>query len=125
MIERFSKFTKFGEKRRFDRRNENFEKPVNVGEEYDVEITQVGSKGDGIARVKNFVIFIPNTKQGEKCKVKIKEVRAKFAVAEKIGAVTKKEIAEEKVIEEAPKQEKKVEEKPEKEDLGEDIEKNK
>ncbi len=125
MIERFSKFTRFGEKRRFDRRNENIEKPVIVGKEYDVEITQVGSKGDGIARIKNFVIFIPNTKEGEKCRIKIKEVRAKFAVAEKVGAVTNKEVPEEKVIEEESKQEKNVEKKPEKEDLGEDIEENK
>lgn len=124
MAERFSKFSRFGEKRGFDRRDDNFEKPVNVGEEYDVEISQVGSKGDGIARVKNFVIFVANTKQGEKCKIKITDVRRKFAIAEKISGASKVEKVEEKVAEEAPKEaveevaeesvEKKTKEKPEK-----------
>jgi predicted RNA-binding protein with TRAM domain len=61
-------------------------KPVKVGEEYDVEISEVGSKGDGIARVKNFVVFVTGVKQGEKCKIKIKEVRNRFAIGEKVGA---------------------------------------
>jgi len=61
-------------------------KPVKVGEEYDVEISEVGSKGDGIARVKNFVVFVTGVKQGEKCKIKIKEVRNRFATGEKVGA---------------------------------------
>lgn len=60
-------------------------KPVKEGEEYDVEIKEVGSRGDGIARIKNFVVFVPNTKEGEKCRIKIKEVRYRFAVGEKIG----------------------------------------
>jgi len=60
-------------------------KPVKLGEEYDVEISEVGSKGDGIARVKNFVVFVSGVKQGEKCKIKIKEVRNRFAIGEKVG----------------------------------------
>lgn len=60
-------------------------KPVKVGEEYDVEIKEVGSRGDGIARIKNFVVFVPNTKEGEKCRIKITEVRNRFAVGEKVG----------------------------------------
>jgi len=66
-------------------RRDDFPKPVNEGEEYDVEINEVGTKGDGIARVKNFVIFVANTKEGEKCRVKITMVRPKFAVAEKVS----------------------------------------
>ena len=61
-------------------------KPVNVGEEYDVEIGEVGTRGDGIARIKNFVVFIADAKKGEKVRVKIKEVRERFATAEKVGA---------------------------------------
>lgn len=60
-------------------------KPVNVGEEYDVEISEVGSRGDGIARVKNFVVFVNGAKQGEKLKIKIKDVRNRFAIGEKVG----------------------------------------
>jgi len=60
-------------------------KPVNVGEEYDVEITEEGSRGDGIARIKNFVVFVANAKKGDKVKIKIKEVRNRFAIGEKVG----------------------------------------
>jgi predicted RNA-binding protein with TRAM domain len=37
--------------------------PVQEGEEYDVVIEAVGEKGDGIAKVKNFVLFVPGTKK--------------------------------------------------------------
>ena len=36
--------------------------PVRVGEEVDVKIEAVGEKGDGIARVKGFVLFVPGVK---------------------------------------------------------------
>ena len=90
-------------RRRFDDRGfgGGFEKPVKVGEEYDVEIKEVGSKGDGIARVKNFVIFVPNTKEGEKCKIKINQISRKFAVAEKVGKAEKVEEKAEEPVEEA------------------------
>jgi predicted RNA-binding protein with TRAM domain len=72
------------ERRGFGRRfgGNNVPKPVKVGEEYDVEITETGSKGDGIARIKNFVVFVPGSKKGDKKHIKIKEVRNKFAVGE-------------------------------------------
>lgn len=66
-------------------RGADLPKPVNVGEEYDVEINEVGSRGDGIARVKNFVVFVNGVKQGDKVKIKIKEVRDRFAIGEKVG----------------------------------------
>ncbi|MEM5870137.1 MAG: TRAM domain-containing protein [Candidatus Aenigmatarchaeota archaeon] len=59
-------------------------KPVKVGEEYDVEINEVGSKGDGIARIKNFVVFIAGAKQGEKTRIKITQVKNRFAIGEKV-----------------------------------------
>ena len=49
----------------------SFEKPVKEGEELEVEIIEVGSKGDGIAKVKNFIIFVPGTKKGDRVKVRI------------------------------------------------------
>ena len=76
-------------------------KPVNVGEEYDVEIGEVGTRGDGIARIKNFVVFIADAKKGEKTRVKIKEVRERFATAEKVGAAETEEKMAEKVEEPA------------------------
>jgi predicted RNA-binding protein with TRAM domain len=60
------------------------EKPVKVGEEIDVTISELSRRGDGVARIEGFVIFIPNTKQGTQAKIRIKEIRPSFAIAELI-----------------------------------------
>lgn len=90
-------------------REDDTPKPVNVGEEYDVEINEVGSKGDGIARVKNFVVFVNNGKKGEKTKIKIKEVRNRFAIGEKVGEASE-EVAVETAGEETGTEEASVSE---------------
>lgn len=59
--------------------------PVKVGDEVDVTIEAVGEKGDGVAKVKGFVLFVPNTQQGENCKVRVTRVLKKVGFAEKIG----------------------------------------
>ena len=56
--------------------------PVKRGETYEVEITETGSKGDGIARIKGFVVFVPGSKKGDKITVRIKSVANRFAVGE-------------------------------------------
>jgi predicted RNA-binding protein with TRAM domain len=83
-------------------------KPVKVGEEYDVEINEVGSRGDGIARIKNFVVFVAGAKQGEKTRIKIKEVRNRFAIGEKVSGKAEAE-EEAEVSEEEPVETEKVE----------------
>jgi predicted RNA-binding protein with TRAM domain len=35
-------------------------KPVEVGKQYEVEITEISRQGDGIARVQGFVVFVKN-----------------------------------------------------------------
>jgi len=76
-------------------------KPVKVGEEYDVEISEVGNRGDGIARIKNFVVFVNGVKQGEKTRIKIKEVRERFAIGEKTeGGASTEEVGETEVAKE-------------------------
>jgi 23S rRNA (uridine2552-2'-O)-methyltransferase len=80
------------EKRSFGKRIE-IPKPVKVGEEYDVEINEVGSKGDGIARIKNFVVFVNGSKKGEKAHIKITEVRNRFAIAKKTNEVPEEAVA--------------------------------
>lgn len=62
--------------------NEPQEAPVKAGEVYEVKIDAVGGKGDGIARVKGFVLFVPNAKVGEFLKVKVTKVLAKVGFAE-------------------------------------------
>ena len=58
------------------------EAPVKVGETYEVNINAVGEKGDGIARVKGFVLFVPGVKKGDYVKVRITKVLAKVGFAE-------------------------------------------
>jgi predicted RNA-binding protein with TRAM domain len=61
--------------RRDTRRTSNFLTPVEIGKEYTVDITDTGRSGDGIARITGFVIFVKNTKAGDKnVKIKIKSI---------------------------------------------------
>jgi len=105
----------------FRERRDDFPKPVNEGEEYDVEINEIGTKGDGIARVKNFVIFVPDSKEGEKCRIKITMVRPKFAVGEKVsGKNVKLKKPEEKSESETELEEEEIEVEEEGEELDKD-----
>jgi predicted RNA-binding protein with TRAM domain len=54
-------------------------KPVEVGKVYEVEVTEISRKGDGIARVQGFVVFVENGKVGNKINVKVTEVADRFA----------------------------------------------
>ena len=60
-------------------------KPVAVGDEIEVKIEAVASKGDGIAKKDGFVIFIKGAHEGETLKVRITEVKERFAVGEIIA----------------------------------------
>jgi predicted RNA-binding protein with TRAM domain len=60
-------------------------KPVETGKEYEVQISETSRKGDGIARVQGFVIFVTGGKVGQKVKVKITNVGARFATAEVVA----------------------------------------
>jgi len=77
--------------------------PVKEGEEIDVTIEAVGEKGDGIAKQKGFVLFVPNTKAGERVKIKITRVLAKVGFAQVVGPATTE------AGQEQPRQQKKVE----------------
>jgi len=65
------------------RRNDNFgPKPVEAGKEYDVQITEISRKGEGIARIHGFVIFVKEGKVGQNAKIRITQVGNRFATAE-------------------------------------------
>ncbi|MFH1470502.1 MAG: TRAM domain-containing protein [Candidatus Micrarchaeota archaeon] len=64
----------------------DIQKPVKVGDELDVTIEAVASKGDGIAKKDGFVIFVPGAKSGETIKVRITNVKRTCAEAEVAGA---------------------------------------
>jgi len=55
--------------------------PVEVGKQYEVDITEVSRQGDGIARVQGFVIFVKEGKPGKKVKVQVNRIGNRFAVA--------------------------------------------
>jgi predicted RNA-binding protein with TRAM domain len=57
-------------------------KPVKPGDEVDVTIENVASKGDGIARIDGFVVFVKGAKEGDKVKIRIIDVKARFATGE-------------------------------------------
>jgi predicted RNA-binding protein with TRAM domain len=62
-------------------------KPVKPGDEVDVTIENVASKGDGIARIEGFVVFVKGAKEGDKIKVRITDVKARFAIGEIVAPV--------------------------------------
>ena len=99
--------------------------PVKEGDTYEVSINAVGGKGDGIAKVKGFVLFVPNTKKGDYVKVLVKKVlkNAGFAdVLEKLERPVRQSkfatISEEEIqgMEEEPESQYE-----ETEDFGEDL----
>ena len=59
--------------------------PVKVGDELDVKIEAQGEKGDGIAKKDGFVLFVPNTKQGDEVRIKVTRVLPKVGFAEVVG----------------------------------------
>lgn len=58
--------------------------PISEGDEVDVRIESIGDKGDGVARVQGFVIFVPSVQKGDWVKVKVKKVLEKVSFGEKI-----------------------------------------
>src|SRR3989339_581074 len=97
----------------------SFTAPVKVGEELDVKIEAVGEKGDGIAKEKGFVLFVPNTKEGDEVKVRITKVLRRVGFAEVVGESSgeKSEEASEQEETEEPKE---TEEEPKEEQSEED-----
>jgi manganese-dependent inorganic pyrophosphatase len=58
--------------------------PVEVGEKYSVTIEDIAREGDGIARIDGFVIFVGETKLGDKVTIQIDKVMRRFAIGHKI-----------------------------------------
>ena len=71
---------------RYDRGDRGFRRqstaPIKVGDVVEVTIDAVGEKGDGLAKISGFVLFIPGVKQGEKHTVKVTRVLRSVGFAE-------------------------------------------
>jgi predicted RNA-binding protein with TRAM domain len=58
-------------------------KPVEIGNEYVVDITDTGRDGDGVTRIGGLIVFVKNGKDGCKSvKIRINSVKDNFAIAE-------------------------------------------
>jgi len=69
----------FGNRGGYGSRSGSFKKPVEVGKEYNVSISDTSRRGDGIARIEGFVVFVPGTKQGQNVRIKVTQVSDRFA----------------------------------------------
>src|SRR6266576_5567715 len=57
-------------------------KPVEVGKEYDVTISDTSRRGEGIAKIDGFVIVVAGEKQGQSARIKVTRVTDRFATGE-------------------------------------------
>lgn len=68
---------------------ENYKKveksiPVSIGNIYKVKIIDKSEKDDGIAKIKDFIIFVPNVDVGDLVKIKIVHVMRNCATGIKV-----------------------------------------
>ena len=66
--------------------------PVQKNKEYIVDIIDNGFEGEGIAKIDNFTIFVPETIKGEKVKIIIVKVLSSHAFGKAIELIQKSEI---------------------------------
>jgi predicted RNA-binding protein with TRAM domain len=57
----------------------SLKKPVEVGKEYNVTISDTSRRGEGIAKIDGFVIFVPGTRMGQSARIKVTQVSERFA----------------------------------------------
>jgi predicted RNA-binding protein with TRAM domain len=67
-------------------------KPVESGKEYDVQVTEISRKGDGVARVQGFIIFVKGGRVGQRTKVRVTHVGDRFATAETIDGKEQQQV---------------------------------
>jgi predicted RNA-binding protein with TRAM domain len=59
--------------------------PVELGKEYNVDIIEMSPNGEGVARIRGFIILVPNAKVGNRKKIKITRLDSMSAEAEIIS----------------------------------------
>ena len=58
--------------------------PVREGDEIEVRIEDVGSEGDGVAKVDGYTLFVPGGEEGERLTVRVEEVKERFGFAKRV-----------------------------------------
>ena len=61
---------------------------LTVGSRLSVTITDIAFGGEGVARVEDFVVFVPFVIVGEEVEVEVVEVKKRFARARLVRVVT-------------------------------------
>ena len=64
-----------------------FNVPVKAGAEYIVNISSLGSSGEGVGRVSDFTVFVNGALPGEEVKAKITEVKKTYAIGKLMEVV--------------------------------------
>jgi predicted RNA-binding protein with TRAM domain len=64
-------------------RNTTGKRAVVEGEVYEVTITDIGERGDGIGKIDGLVIIVPDTSPGETLKVRVTRLERKVAFGRK------------------------------------------
>jgi predicted RNA-binding protein with TRAM domain len=72
----------YGSRGGFGRSFVTARKPVEVGKEYDVSISDTSKRGEGIAKVEGFVVFVPGARQGQNVRVKVTQVSDRYATGQ-------------------------------------------
>jgi len=54
---------------------------LKVGKEYQVDITEIGRYGDGVAKIQDYMIFVKGGRIGEQLKIIITKTGRRFAIA--------------------------------------------
>jgi predicted RNA-binding protein with TRAM domain len=58
------------------------EAPVEPGEEYVVDVEDIGEEGDGVAHVNDFVVLVPDADMGDRVRVRVDRVEPDYAMAD-------------------------------------------
>jgi len=66
----------------FEQGSRQASSPVEEGKIYEAKIEDIGREGDGLARIQNFVVFVPGTKVGDQVKIRITRVLRRMAFGE-------------------------------------------
>ncbi|WP_136717627.1 23S rRNA (uridine(2552)-2'-O)-methyltransferase [Halorientalis salina] len=59
--------------------------PVSEGDTVEVTIEDIGSEGDGIAKVEGFTLFVSGVEEGETVEVRVDDVKPKYAFAQPVN----------------------------------------